>query len=282
MAEKKSTKAESASSTHIQWNVPDWRDASAYPTPDALMRLDEEMFLYDDTLTSWRWEFLRRRQDYRKDFDAHAGPTYDYEYARAKAAPKQKGKKLVVVPPDHPAFRANIEYLARASDQDSVDRFRAALPRFKQYGLPASGLPNPRCLRPTRLRFERRYGAFLEGPIQDRTRLALKDDEVMVQYCLSQPLGPQEQVVGTLLRRMQAHRYGKKVARRARLKEWPIYLRVLDARDAGVPFHVIGRELNLVSSMGPDQSASADRDIGNRVRADFYIPAYDLGINFTN
>jgi hypothetical protein len=112
MATKKTTKVEPASSMHIHWNVPDWRDASAYQNPDALTRPDEELILYDDRFTYWRWEFLRRRQDYREEFNTHAGPTYAYESARAKAAPQWKGKKLFVPPPEHPDFRAKIEYLA--------------------------------------------------------------------------------------------------------------------------------------------------------------------------
>jgi len=36
--------------------VPDWRDAAAYPTLDEL------------TLEQWRWEFLRRNHDYRRDY----------------------------------------------------------------------------------------------------------------------------------------------------------------------------------------------------------------------
>lgn len=43
------------------WGVPDWRDASAYPD--------------DLTDEQWRWEFLRRRDDYRNDWLAHRDNT---------------------------------------------------------------------------------------------------------------------------------------------------------------------------------------------------------------
>lgn len=36
--------------------VPDWRHAAAYPSPDEL------------TTEQWRWEFLRRNHDYRRDY----------------------------------------------------------------------------------------------------------------------------------------------------------------------------------------------------------------------
>ncbi len=271
MAAKKTKKADSASLTHIDWNVPDWRDDSAYPKPDASMLPDEEVFLYDDRLIYWRWEFLRRRQDYREDFDTHAAPTYAYECAKAKAAPQEK-EKTFVPPPEHPDFRANILYLPYANDPDWHGRVNEAMPRFKRYGLDGRGLPNPRCLRPTRLGFKSRYGGLLEGPIE--TRVELESDQVMITYCLSKPLAPQEQMVRKLLRMMQAHQYGKKVARRARPKEWPTYLRVLDARAAGVPYHVIGKVVLGYSG--------SENENAIRVQQDIYQPAYDLGINFPN
>ena len=42
------------------WGVPDWRDASAYEI--------------DRSPRQWRWEFLRRRQDYREDWLMHYEP----------------------------------------------------------------------------------------------------------------------------------------------------------------------------------------------------------------
>jgi hypothetical protein len=46
--------------TSATWGIPDWRDASAY--------VDSK----DWNLDNWRWEFLRRREDYRADFVAAA------------------------------------------------------------------------------------------------------------------------------------------------------------------------------------------------------------------
>lgn len=41
---------------HIRddWNVPDWKDASAYPADDEALSQD-----------AWRWEFIRRSEEYR-------------------------------------------------------------------------------------------------------------------------------------------------------------------------------------------------------------------------
>ncbi len=48
------------------WGVPDWRNASAYPTADTTPE------------RIWRWEFLRRREDYRNDWHACKHETYEY------------------------------------------------------------------------------------------------------------------------------------------------------------------------------------------------------------
>lgn len=256
MAKKKAQKAEPAISMNSHWNVPAWQDASAYPKPDDL------------SLPYWRWEFIRRRQDYREDFDTHAAPTYEYERAQAKKENRS------AVPPDHPAFRASLLYLAVQRRDQPDPAFHQALLRLLRYDLAHSGLPNPRCMTPTRLHFERPFGAFLEGPVNDKTPLFLREDQVMFTYCLSRPLPPQEKLIGDLLRKMQAHRFRKKVARRARVKAWPVYLRVLDAKAAGVPLHEIGKTVLKLSGM--------DKEIAIRVLQDIYQPAYELGVNFPN
>jgi hypothetical protein len=46
-----------------QWGIPDWRDATAYKLVDC----DEPW-----PTNLWRWQFLRRRPDYRKDWLASA------------------------------------------------------------------------------------------------------------------------------------------------------------------------------------------------------------------
>ena len=260
VAEKKAPKPKPSISSNIHWNIPNWKDAAAYPKPNDL------------SLTYWRWEFLRRRLDYREDFDAHAAPTYEFEMVQAKAT-SPKRKKIHVVPPDHPAFRASLEYLVyRDGKQDDLV-FLQASRRFVRYDL-GYRLPNPRCMTPTRLHFERAFGGFLEGPVNERVLTVLRDDQIHVTYCVSKPLGPQEAFIQDLLRKIQKHKYGKKIGRRARRADWPSYLRVLDARAAGVPLHVIGKTVLKFSG--------TDKQIANRVQQDIFKAAYELGINFPN
>lgn len=257
MAPKNSAQAHPFNPSNSQWNVPDWQDAAAYPKPNDL------------SLPEWRWQFLRRRKDYRDEFDIHAAPTYAYECVRTTAS--RKGRKLLVVPQGHPAFRASLEYLSVQDEDAAQDTFLLALSRCQRYDL-ACRLPNPRCITPLRLQFERPYGGFLNGPIQGPVRLSLREDQIMLTYCLSKPLAAQVQLIRDLLQRIQAHKYGKKVARRARRADWPLYLRVLDAKAAGVPLRVIGT--TVLSLRGTQEQ------IATRVLADIYTPAYALGINF--
>ncbi len=261
MAENKAHKAKPSISPNTQWNVPDWKDAAAYPKPDDL------------DLPYWRWEFLRRRKDYREDFDAHAVPTYTYELARAKTT-SPKTKKIRVVPPDHPAFRASLEYLVDQKSNQADTAFHQALVRILRYDLAYSGLPNPRCVTPFRLHFEQPFGAFLEGPVNEHVLTVLREDQIHITYCLSKPLGPQEAFIQDLLREIQKQKYGKRIGRRVRRGEWPSYLRVLDAKAVGVPLHDIGKMVLKFSG--------TDKQIAIRVLQDIYQPAYELGINFPN
>lgn len=260
---KKKAKAVNASiASNTQWNVPDWKDAGAYPRPEDL------------SLTYWRWEFLRRRQDYKEDFEAHALPTYNFEIAEAKATPPQ-GKQIRIVSPDHPEFRARLIYLAKQDSEEALTAFRQALNRLLPYDLSQSGLPNPRCVTPHRLQFEQGFGGFIFGPINDgRIYRPLRENQIAVIFCVSKPLAPQEAFAGHYLREIQKHKYGKKIGRRARRNDWPSYLRALDAKAAGVPLHVIGRTVLRFSG--------TNEQIATRVLQDILEPAYELGINFPN
>lgn len=60
--------------TNNPWNIPDWRKQSNYSCHHKGAR------------RLWRWEFLRRREDYRNDWEAYAQTTCDQLTGR-------KGKK---------------------------------------------------------------------------------------------------------------------------------------------------------------------------------------------
>lgn len=62
-------------------------------------------------------------------------------------------------------------------------------------------------------------------------------------FDLKKPLSGQIEKVKADLLEWQKHQVGRNLERRKCRDEWPMYLRVLDAVDLGVPFHEIGRTL---------------------------------------
>ncbi|MFC3447666.1 hypothetical protein ACFOLL_16990 [Falsochrobactrum ovis] len=49
-----------------EWGLPDWQDESSYGNTSSW------------SFMRWRWEFTRRRDDYRNDFDNWKDQTYDF------------------------------------------------------------------------------------------------------------------------------------------------------------------------------------------------------------
>lgn len=84
-----------------KWGVPNWRDASAYPVAN------------DMADRAWRWEFLRRRTDYRTD----------WEWTQRKAATdchKKYGLSIMVDPRSSDGF-IRFNRLQTFSHGDTVD-----------------------------------------------------------------------------------------------------------------------------------------------------------------
>jgi hypothetical protein len=227
------------SQTPNQWNTPDWREADSYPKPKEL------------SMTLWRWEFLRRRADYRLDWEEFAKRSYEWDLAQS-ADPSHESYQKPIPKPDDPEFRASILCLA----YESLKRpelnpvFTEALRRYEKYDL-GIGLPNPRIRVPPRLSFDAKYVGMIEGPLDGSSKLSLTDTEVMFKYDLSLPLEGQLRFVSMLLGKMQTHAYGKNITRRAQIEKWPLYLRVLDAREQDAPYQMVG-EVLLGDVIGED------------------------------
>src|SRR5690348_2272148 len=177
------------------WGVPNWRDANAYPKPDEL------------TETRWRWEFTRRRNDYREDWLKYSEETIH----------RQGGPQLAAFTRDHRQFRAQMPGTEAAT----------------RYGLP--NLPNPALASPRNLWFVPRYGEVLSGfALPDENHAALLFD-------LRAPISPQVSRAEEWLESRQRGHLAHIVARRGSRTKWPVYLRVLDAHDAGETFEQMGK-----------------------------------------
>jgi hypothetical protein len=82
-----------------QWNVLDWRDASLYPVP--LPESD------DSDLPQWRWEFLRRDEEYRE------------HWLRIRAIDPHGKLALLTAPPKR-NFISTIPILVNEQAKDSL------------------------------------------------------------------------------------------------------------------------------------------------------------------
>ena len=194
-----------------------WMDKETYPGPDSL----------NDTF--WRWEFLRRRSDYRADWAKYFPKTYEYDLACSKDPAYPARYKKPVFSPDHPAFKARMP--------NSLEKYHL------------SGLPNPAIAKPWMLSFDSEYGRiyFGQGPDWmaggEEVSLCLPEWKVAVVFDLKRPLNAQLEKVKRDLQEWQSHQVGRKLERRKCRDEWPLYLRVLDAVELGVSPAEIGRVL---------------------------------------
>jgi len=188
--------------------VPDWRDENAYPSVIELTNGENEL-----TNDEWRWEFLRRRNDYREDFarpdESYIGESKGRYFERiyfmgnladpTRSVKAMKTKKPDTSDPFSNLFQGNF-------DITFLDTNLKAL-----YGDPFTG-EHPR------------------GKAQPY-HLDLRVD-------LTHPLPPQF---------LRLYRFAKSIKsswqpslRRPHRSKWPLYLRVLDAHDAGAKLREIG------------------------------------------
>ncbi len=197
--------------------TPHWTDEGTYPQVESI----------NDTF--WRWEFLRRREDYRADWEKYFQSTYEYDVACANDPNYPTRFRKKVFSPDHPAFKARMP--------NSLEKYHL------------SGLPNPSITKPWMLSFDSNYGRmyFGQGPDWlgggEEVSLCLSEWRVAAVFDLKKSLVPQLEKVKTDLLEWQGHQVGRNLERRKCRDEWPMYLRVLDGVELGVPFREIGKTL---------------------------------------
>lgn len=184
------------------WGVPGWREASAYPQPD------------QPTVREWWWEFTRRRPDYRALWDA---------------ADKRDGHAYRFAP-DVDAFRLKFELSVihdparRCTDWDLM-HYRLSR---------AGGLSTPRDAFLNSV--GHRPDAPETGHADKLSKLQNDEGLFLHSFDLSKPLGPQLEHAEAFLRNVQAELYGSVLTRRPRTANWPLFLRSLDAKDAGATY----------------------------------------------
>jgi hypothetical protein len=194
------------------WGVPHWRDAAAYEI--------------DRTPRQWRWEFLRRRQDYREDWLKH------YEPSRREALGIFGDQPL---PEGVTSWEEH--YSGCASYPDSAWK----------YGIAPLIDPSRACSEFELWQyFQNEHPYVLRFASRDRFEELYDTGRAVVVFDLNEPLAAQLRKAMAGLQRTQAELRGSVLDLRRHENKWPLYLRAIDARDAGetlesIGLHVLGR-----------------------------------------
>ena len=227
-----------------EWGIPDWTEPRAYG--------DTKLW----STKRWRWEFVRRRPDFRADFDAvrnytveHYREVYSADWARDQGIDPSK-----LIGPDDPGFSG-----VTTTDQ------------LVKYGIE---LFNPRISEQQmwRLNFQPnlfRTGAILgKGrPFDERISVSIPDGAVGLLIDLDRPIAEQLEDYRDHLQYLQTKRHGKKLQRRQHPRLWLTYLRVLDGREAGASWAEIFETVLKSSKKTNLNPAQEAQDVYKRARA---------------
>jgi hypothetical protein len=208
----------SAEAYRKKWGIPDWRDGKAYPK--GLLP------------KQWRWEFLRRSNNYREDWlRAHAATVKWYREYGPEEVFSKAFAPCISPCPDGVVHMQNWEV-------SSINpRFRVQMPGSQEkYNMktlcdPANAQPD------LGESYWDSYSIYLFEP-------AMKNS-LLPRAPLALALDPGISTAAhiKLLRQGLERLRQKSEARRKRSNIWAEYLRVLDARAEGTTYLAIGRVL---------------------------------------
>ena len=252
-----------------EWGVPDWRDSSAYPSPNLAERLP---------LNTWRWQFLRRTHEYRQWWQDNARGAYLAHLAVLEAR-QRDGWRTEDAPAFDDAFMfpATLEGRERFSIRTGISPaiggsvthptlcatpfgppFDPFLPRPGEPGFPEPYEPGSLKIiscRHVPWFMELREGEEDLDPDEDY-------DLVTVTFDRREPITAQlarakEAILQARLNQVEEGLTPvvSDEVRHHRLK-WPRYLRAIDGRDAGASYAEIAEVLD-----GPGTSYRRVEDI---------------------
>ena len=209
-------------------DTPDWTRVADYP---------------DSTTTThreWRWEFLRRRPDYREAWEKYQGKgrpspvmlggAHGVFYALTDDVDGTRLRFGVSVIYD-PCCKLTDDLIWRAGVFHPVSGCGVTSHPDSALRLGAALASRPGSVDQEMQRLSDRIAAERDAGIQD------------YRFNIAEPLEPQLTKARNYLRRIQEERFGKINTRRPSCELWPLYLRVLDARDSGASWQRIGRIL---------------------------------------
>jgi hypothetical protein len=179
------------------WNVPDWKNASLYPVP--LPERD------DSDLRQWRWEFLRRDEEYRQD------------WLRIRSIDRQ-GKLALLADPPILDFTQITPILVKEQVKD---------PLYFQRKYKLKKLLNPAHIKP-------RHLAFYFTPL----------NSITLTFDLDMPISKEIVRAERILKRYQKQLKGViQRATYPDKKKWPLFLRAIDAYAQELSLSEIGYQL---------------------------------------
>jgi hypothetical protein len=208
-------KAERQYTASSDWGTPNPRDPGAYPEPATT------------SMVQWAWEFLRRRDDYRRVWQKLVQPYVD-------------GDRLNMAV----AGRDNLDVLRRALQEGRPFHRRppwdALRDEYKVFSNPVSATPH-NCTLDPRLGLPPWFeGIGVSVVVADSSGI-VPASKVVVELDLAVPDAPQ--VEGVLYALAAARRGARQPIVRMRVDKFPQYLRLLDFQEAGTSDDVIAEHL---------------------------------------
>jgi hypothetical protein len=211
------------------WGIPNWRNVEAYSS--------------NLTFDQWRWQFLRRREDYREDWLRYSEESYKNNMQDFKYVPLPSG------------IYSWHDHFSKIADMPGCN---------KKYGV--RFLYNPAIETAPKLGFFVGKAPFITQFIgKDSYNDKKKAGIHALSFDLTLPLQEQLSKANKYLTKLQRELYGKPKAQRKHTMKWPTYLRVIDARDSDETFEVIGNVINetthdLLSLSAEEYDSIVDAD----------------------
>lgn len=204
-----------------EWGLPDWRDHFSYRNKFG----DPSEWSFN----RWRWEFLRRRGDYRLAFDKLINERRNGTIFRDSVTEVDENgyRRMVVVNPNSEALVSSAGEIGFSfSIYDDLE----LLSKFSMFFM-----PNPR---------------FSEQPesslLSANTAMASKFDDqghpidtLNYQFDLRKPLTAQLKACELMLKSCQARVGGAVKEEKHQMQNWLEYLQALDAREVGLSYNMM-------------------------------------------
>ena len=208
-----------------EWGIPDWRDAPSY----SFFENWEGMYDKNQIDKKMRWEFLRRREDYREAyFSALSEQKAPFEHQGEIRSPGLHGGRMKVAN----AFIGNSSFgreIAWPFAHKGAAKYKLLEfydPAFDNFGFelmwqdsPIANVANDELKRANR-------------PSESHI---ISEKKASVLIDLTQPLDAQWEQIKSILLGAQSAVLGLDDFKKYRdhRKKWPLYLRALDAKQAG-------------------------------------------------